>query len=147
MLYKIGANINTLNSFGMNTLQMFTFSAMSNLNTMKLLLQWGCHVNFLRGCSQFALLLATLNVDVHAVEMLLASGVDSNCADKAGMTPLEAAIRNENCILVKKFLQANAQVYAIGFKHSLFEISLQVSSCDVLGLMMMNSGALMSGEG
>lgn len=147
MLYKTGANINIRNNFGMNTLQMCTFNTVSNLNTMKLLLQWGCDVNVVRGSSQSALLLATLNVDVQAVELLLASGADPNCVDKAGMTPLEAAIRSGNCLIVKMLLQANAQVYTCEFKHSLFEFALQITSCNELGLMVRNSAAMMSREG
>lgn len=149
VLYRAGANVNVVNNFGMNALQRSTFSTTVHINIIRLLLPWGCCVNPSRGCTQSALLLATLNADVAVAvaELLLASGADPNCQDKAGMTPLEIAIRHENYVLVTRFLQANAQIYLNDSKHSLFEMTLQISSSDKLCNMMMNSGSLVCQEG
>lgn len=146
-----GADVHALNSCGMSAIQMATSTPPSCLDTLNMLMSWGCCVNPLRWGTQSALIQATWNSDSSVVDLLLSNHADVNCCNRSGFTALDVAIQQENFDAMLRLLSINAQVYTTGddriTRISLFARSLLITSCPRVCRFFVNGGALSSREG
>ncbi|MBN1232038.1 MAG: ankyrin repeat domain-containing protein [Candidatus Coatesbacteria bacterium] len=130
LLLEKGASIDVRDSRGLTA---FLYSAASDLNTLKLLVQYGADMNDATIDGINALLLAASSGNADNIDLLLKLGLKINCQSANGITPLMAAAYNGKKNAVETFLLHGAKInlktnfgldaYSIAKKQGLEEIA------------------------
>lgn len=109
MLIDNGANVNSY----MGESPVAKACRNSEKEIVELLLSYGAKIDPLQEDETPALVLAVINTEPDFIFFLLSKGASVNVADHRGLTPLHAVMYRNNATLVKKLLDAGADVNAV----------------------------------